>query len=59
MNNYKILLTGCAVFGSHLSIKLAKDHPDWVVHGVDNVNNYYDVQLKEDRLKNVSAFIKT
>lgn len=57
MNNYKILLTGCAGFiGSHLSIKLAKDHPDWVVHGVDNVNNYYDVQLKEDRLKNVSAY---
>jgi UDP-glucuronate 4-epimerase len=45
----KILVTGAAGFiGSHLSHRLV-DRGDSVV-GVDNLNDYYDPQLKRDRL---------
>ncbi|WP_323694363.1 NAD-dependent epimerase [Staphylococcus pseudintermedius] len=48
----KILITGVAGFiGSHLAKKLiAKDHE---IIGVDNINDYYDPKLKEDRLKSI------
>jgi len=46
----KILVTGAAGFiGSHLTKKLIANG-DQVV-GLDNVNNYYSVKLKEDRLQ--------
>ena len=46
----KILLTGCAGFiGFHTSLFLLK-RGDEVV-GIDNINDYYDVNLKRDRLK--------
>ena len=58
MNNQsdkKILITGCAGFiGMHLSELLVKNGYD--VIGVDNLNNYYDVNLKLDRLKNLNAY---
>jgi UDP-glucuronate 4-epimerase len=45
----KILVTGAAGFiGFHLSRKLCEN--DWNVVGLDNLNNYYDVKLKKDRL---------
>lgn len=45
----KILITGAAGFiGSHLSLKLIRD--GYKVVGIDNLNDYYSVQLKEDRL---------
>jgi UDP-glucuronate 4-epimerase len=45
----KILITGAAGFiGSHLCLKLLElGHH---VVGVDNLNNYYDIKLKKDRL---------
>lgn len=48
----KILITGVAGFiGSHLAKKLiAQDHD---IIGIDNINDYYDPQLKEDRLKSI------
>ncbi len=56
MKKYRILITGCAGFiGSHLAIKLCKENPEWSIHGIDNMNSYYDVKLKEDRLENVKA----
>ena len=46
----KILITGSAGFiGSALSIKLLNENN--IVVGIDNHNDYYDVSLKEARLK--------
>ena len=46
-----ILITGCAGFiGFHLSNKLLKNKK-YKVFGIDNINNYYDVNLKKDRIK--------
>jgi len=46
----KILITGVAGFiGFHLSKKLLENNEQII--GIDNLNSYYDVSLKEDRLK--------
>ena len=46
----RFLITGCAGFiGFHLISRLCLD--GHTVHGIDNLNNYYDVSLKEKRLK--------
>lgn len=46
----KILVTGSAGFiGMHLSLKLSElGHH---VYGIDNLNDYYDINLKKSRLK--------
>ena len=45
----KILVTGCCGFiGYHLSIRLLNLNHEII--GVDNINNYYDIGLKKDRL---------
>ena len=45
----RILLTGCAGFiGYHLAKRLLSD--SYIVIGIDNMNSYYDVTLKESRL---------
>lgn len=45
----KILVTGTAGFiGSHLSARLLQE--GYTVVGIDNLNDYYDVGLKKDRL---------
>ena len=52
LNNMKknILVTGAAGFiGFHISNLLLKNN--YKVYGVDNLNNYYDVNLKLSRLK--------
>ena len=47
----KILVTGAAGFiGSNLVSKLFEDRSDISVIGLDNLNDYYDVSLKEWRL---------
>jgi UDP-glucuronate 4-epimerase len=51
----KILVTGTAGFiGSAVAIKLL-ERGDEIV-GLDNLNDYYDVNLKKARLERVSAF---
>jgi UDP-glucuronate 4-epimerase len=51
----KILVTGCAGFiGMHTCLRLLR-RGDEVV-GIDNLNDYYDVQLKNDRLAQLTEF---
>lgn len=53
----KVLVTGTAGFiGSHLAIRLL-ERGDEVI-GLDNVNDYYDVNLKYARLDRVKAYDK-
>jgi UDP-glucuronate 4-epimerase len=50
----KILVTGCAGFiGMHVSQYLLNQGHKVV--GIDNLNNYYDPQLKFDRLKQIES----
>ena len=52
----KILVTGSAGFiGFHLTKALLKNGFD--VTGIDNLNDYYDPQLKTDRLDDLNDFI--
>tara|TARA_B110000259_G_scaffold49718_1_gene58336 strand:- start:423 stop:1400 length:978 start_codon:yes stop_codon:yes gene_type:complete len=53
----RILITGAAGFiGSHLCLKLLElGHQ---IIGVDNLNNYYDIKLKQDRLKLIKDYAK-
>ena len=47
----RILVTGAAGFiGSNLVKQIFKQIADAVVVGVDNMNDYYDPRLKEERL---------
>lgn len=51
-----ILVTGAAGFiGSNLVKRLYHDVEDVTVIGIDNMNDYYDVRLKEARLTELSA----
>ena len=51
----KILVTGAAGFiGFHTSRRLLRS--GYEVIGVDNINDYYDVNLKNDRLKILKEF---
>lgn len=46
-----ILVTGAAGFiGANLVKRLVKDFPQSKIVGIDNLNDYYDVRLKEERL---------
>lgn len=51
-----VLVTGVAGFiGSNLAKRLLKDYSNIKVIGIDNMNDYYDVRLKEERLKELSS----
>lgn len=61
-----VLVTGCAGFiGSYLCMKLLNSVNDIKVIGIDNMNDYYDVSLKQYRLERIKelnkdfTFIKT
>ena len=52
-----ILITGAAGFiGANLSERLLRDIPDAQVIGLDSVNDYYDVRLKEYRLSELTTY---
>lgn len=51
-----ILVTGSAGFiGANLVMRLLKDMTKGTIVGLDNLNNYYDVSLKEYRLKEIET----
>ncbi len=51
----KIIVTGCAGFiGFHLSLRLLK--MGYFVIGIDNINNYDDIKIKNDRLNILKDF---
>ena len=55
LNGKTILVTGCAGFiGSNLVKRLFRDLKDAIIIGIDNMNDYYDVALKEYRLAEIT-----
>ena len=55
MNSSKILITGAAGFiGYHLCKSLLED--GYKVLGIDNLNDYYDTNLKQARLEQLKQF---
>lgn len=53
-----ILVTGSAGFiGSNLALRLLKEVEGVKVIGIDNMNDYYDVSLKEHRLKQLTKYV--
>lgn len=57
LTNKTILVTGAAGFiGSNLVKRLYQDVKDVKVIGIDNMNDYYDVRLKEYRLEELSQY---
>ncbi len=53
----KILITGSAGFiGYHLTKKLLSEGHK--IFGIDNLNEYYDVELKNARLKKLESYVK-
>ena len=56
LDNKTIFITGAAGFiGSNLVKRLFKDVKGATIIGIDNLNNYYDVSLKEYRLSRIKA----
>ena len=52
-----ILVTGAAGFiGSNLVKAIYKRYDSPMVVGIDNMNDYYDVRLKEERLKELEQY---
>ena len=52
-----VLVTGVAGFiGSNLAQRLLQEITDIKVVGIDNMNDYYDVRLKEGRLKKLLGY---
>ena len=57
LNNKTILVTGAAGFiGSNLVKRIYQEAPSATVIGIDNMNAYYDVALKEFRLNELAKY---
>lgn len=51
LNKKTVLITGSSGFiGSNFALRLLKENKDIYVIGIDNMNDYYDVKIKEYRL---------
>ena len=52
-----VFITGASGFiGANLARRILTDEPDTRVVGLDNMNDYYDVRIKEARLGELSQF---
>lgn len=50
-----VFITGVAGFiGSNLALRLIKEYKDIKIVGIDNMNSYYDVNIKKWRLEEIS-----
>ena len=59
LNDSTVLVSGAAGFiGSNLVMELLKKVENITLVGLDNVNNYYDVSIKEYRLKKIEELAK-
>ena len=57
LNNRTIFITGTSGFiGSNLAKRVLNEYPSVKVIGLDSMNDYYDVRLKEARLKELEQF---
>ena len=57
MRNKTILVTGAAGFiGSNLVKRICEENPLAIVIGIDNMNDYYDVSLKDFRLNELAKY---
>lgn len=57
LENKTILVTGAAGFiGSNLVKRIYQEAPSATVIGIDNMNAYYDVALKEFRLNELAKY---
>lgn len=53
-----IFVTGASGFiGSNLCKRILKEDPECKVIGLDNMNDYYDVRIKEARLNELSGYL--
>ncbi len=54
----RVIVTGAAGFiGANLVIRLLKDEPKVQILGIDSMNDYYDVRLKEYRLTEIEKSV--
>ncbi len=59
LNHRTIFITGVAGFiGANLSVHLLQETCGTIIIGVDNMNDYYDVKLKEYRLSCINAAVE-
>lgn len=53
----EILVTGCSGFiGAHLCRRILEQEEDIWILGMDNMNDYYSVELKEERLMGLKKY---
>ena len=59
LNKKTILVTGAAGFiGSNLVLELLRSYKKIHIVGIDNLNDYYDVKIKEKIRKNVEKVLQ-
>lgn len=57
LSSKTVLITGVAGFiGSYLAQRLFQETTDIKVVGIDNMNDFYDVRLKEERLRVLTGY---